>query len=406
MPVIVAAALGVAGIWRVQRLPQTTRFLLGLFVVILVYGLAIGATNKFAAVYEFAGYAGLLAVFIFVRRLDIVPETIDNWIRFLVWAGVAVAAYSWVQFLVVPPWDAKWMVWSEMGSIGKPEPLKVRVFSTLAAPGPAATFLAFALVPAAMLKTWRTRLSWLAPGIILSAFLLTMVRTQWIALAVMLLAWAVLSTGRSRVRLTAIVLLFSGIGFLAVPLMPGGDRIAARMDSFTELEEDRSLQARTEFGKFALASLYSQPLGVGFGTAGSSVRLNSGETLTVVFDNGVLYILTVLGWGFGLVLLIGIVGFSWYLYTLARQTSGTEVAPYAKLAFVLFLGRAASLASGNSFEGDVVLILAALVAAAMVLATSQRVRRFEAVEHNVHRATRNQSRLPVRPLRRPTLRPR
>lgn len=367
MPLLVAMTMAPVGLKRISCLSAGERQGLFALFALLVYALALGATNAFAAAHEFAGYIGLLSVFLYFRSLRIDPKVVDGWIRTLVWAGIAVAIYGWLQFLFVPPWDARWMIWSEMGSIGRPEPMNVRLFSTLASPGPAATFLAFALLPACVNKRWRTRLSWGAPMIILSAFLLTMVRTQWISFALMFIAWGILSTGKSRVKLALTLVFLGGLAFLAIPLLPGGERISGRLDTFADIGDDRSLEARAAFSQLALSQISSDPLGQGFGTAGSSVRLSSGEELTIVFDNGVLYFFSVFGWLGGTFSLLFVIGLCLRLRALAVRTKGSEVERFAMLAFVLFLGRAASLASGNSFENDVVLILAALIGVAFGL---------------------------------------
>ena len=57
-----------------------------------------------------------------------------------VWGAAAVGVYGIYQFLVAPPWDAFWLqnVTKRFTdpSFGRPEPIMIRIWSTLNAPGP------------------------------------------------------------------------------------------------------------------------------------------------------------------------------------------------------------------------------------------------------------------------------
>ena len=54
--------------------------------------------------------------------------------------------YGIFQYLDPPSWDRDWMINSAMDSIGEPEPLMVRVFGTLNAPGVYGLWIAALLV--------------------------------------------------------------------------------------------------------------------------------------------------------------------------------------------------------------------------------------------------------------------
>ena len=91
-------------------------------------------------------------------------------------AVIVLGAYGVIQFIMPAPWDAFWMVQSGMSSIGHPVPFRVRVFSTLNAPGPFAMTMMAGLM---ILFDGRNTLSKIAilPGY--AAFLLAIVRGAW-----------------------------------------------------------------------------------------------------------------------------------------------------------------------------------------------------------------------------------
>ncbi|MEO1591177.1 MAG: O-antigen ligase domain-containing protein, partial [Cyanobacteria bacterium J06632_22] len=66
--------------------------------------------------------------------------------RCFLWGVLVMGSYGLFQYLVAPGWDRYWMVNSEMPVIGSPEPLQVRVFSTLNSPGPFAQVMSAGLI--------------------------------------------------------------------------------------------------------------------------------------------------------------------------------------------------------------------------------------------------------------------
>ncbi|MFW5698984.1 MAG: hypothetical protein ACOCYN_03940, partial [Planctomycetota bacterium] len=77
----------------------------------------------------------VLALLVLACAVALRPDraTTDRWLRVLGIVAVGVATYGWFQFLFAPPWDTMWMRSSGMMSIGRPEPMQIRVFATLAA---------------------------------------------------------------------------------------------------------------------------------------------------------------------------------------------------------------------------------------------------------------------------------
>jgi len=151
------------------------------------------------------------------------------------------AAYGIYQFFFVPNWDALWMRNVEMTSIGQPEPMQVRVFSTLNSPGPFAAFLMFGLT---LLLAHRSPLKWLGLGLGVAALALTMVRTSWIGLVVCF--GYVLAVAPRQMQLS--LLSFAAIGLLVAPMVlvvpQINEVLSQRFASLFELTRDTSYGER------------------------------------------------------------------------------------------------------------------------------------------------------------------
>lgn len=205
------------------------------------------------------------------------------------WAVLLLGLYGVVQFFVVPPWDAMWMSASGMNSIGKPFPFEVRVFGTMDAPGPFAMFLMAGLVIMFGARGLVSKLA-ILPGFL--AFLLTIVRGAWGGWVLAISYSAMRARSSSRKQLIGSIALALAI---TIPLaMTGeiGERTGARMESFSRLGEDGSLNARTQMYQEMGAKALFNPIGEGLG----------GQT----HDSGIINVLWLLGWPGGLLYLTGL----------------------------------------------------------------------------------------------------
>ena len=222
---------------------------------------------------------------------------------------LVMGVYGLIQFFVLPPWDALWMERSGMHSIGRAEPMEVRVFSTLSAPGPFATILWAGLL---LVFDARSTLGTLSavPGYI--AFLLSLVRSAWGGWMVGMSALVWRFPGRLRTRLVAIMVV---LGILIVPIAITGEiaeTTGARLESFSSLQDDHSLTERQTMYQQVTGEVLFNPIGMGIGSA--------------LYDSGFVTILWQLGW-FGGALYLG--GLLWLLYNavfLARPAPNDQFA--------------------------------------------------------------------------------
>ena len=331
-----------------------------LALVALTAGVAVG---MFVSPPMLALYAGLTWVAPVLCGLYVVihPEHHDQFERALLPALLAglivVGVYGVAQFVSPPLWDRLWMTNSRMDSIGQPFPYKVRVFSTLNAPGPLAQFASAALlilVAQRSMLRWPS-IAWPAFAVGLSVFLLSLARSAWLGFSVGLAALLLVAAGRTRRTAIAIV----GIGataLLAISMAPlptaldsMREAIASRITSMSDLSMDDSFRARRYLIPAVLADISERPLGSGLGaTLVGGARGTASSRLAdqgLYLDNGVLEILLVLGWFGGALFLCTITGG----LALAVRRAWTHRATFGYVGALIALYT--QLAGGTIFAG-------------------------------------------------------
>ncbi len=262
--------------------------------------------------------------------------------------GVLVmGVYGLWQFFDPPAWDRYWMISSQMGTIGLPEPYMVRVYSTMNSPQP----FAMVMVPGLLLLlTRRGSVHWAAgvPGY--GAFVLSMVRTAWLSWVIGFLTFAFYIKGRAARRLIAICT--APIALMAAALLfePVQSRLIERGGSFGELDADLSFQQRLNIFQMMLDFAATRPLGYGVGTTGASTQLNqSGEHHPRVVDSGLLDVALQLGLPGGLAYMTGVV---LLLLSIVRAREGTRD-DVARASRATAVGIFAAMLSLNTLAGGI-----------------------------------------------------
>jgi hypothetical protein len=154
--------------------------------------------------------------------------------------------------------------------------------------------------------------------------LLSLARTAWGGWLVALLF---ILTQRGHFRSRVFVTL-AAAALLILPLFavrPVADTINPRLQTFTEIRQDNSFRARTEFYAEFLPQAFSNVMGEGLGSTGLGTKL-SNEQATLgeygSFDSGVMEIPLVLGWP-GTMLYIG--GLIWLLVYAFRNSNPEDL---------------------------------------------------------------------------------
>lgn len=235
--------------------------------------------------------------------------------RTFTWCMLVIGLYGIAQFFLVPPWDAFWMIESEMNSIGHPYPMEIRIFGTLDSPGPFATVMLTGVI---LLFSRTTLFSLLSavPGYV--SFLLCMVRGAWLGWVIALGTLIVRLKGTARLRLVAFA---GGVALLAVPLIltlgPIGEVTGSRMSTLTDVQSDGSFQERMNLYTETLWVALTSPMGHGLGSRG--------------IDSGVVEMLWEFGW-------LGTTLYVFGLYLILRNAmKSTDTFAIAALAVVLSL---------------------------------------------------------------------
>lgn len=248
----------------------------------VIYGYIVGLTkvDSFRATMILLDWICplLMALFVLARWRDY-PRLRSVFRTAFVWGVLIMGCYGIYQFFAAPPWDVLWMEGSQMLSAGKPEPLGIRVFSMLNAPGPFAMILMAGLILLFDSKGPIGRVA-AVPGYL--AFLLSLVRGAWGGW-VLALSYSLLRLqNASRGRVLAILAL---VACLTIPLALSGDigdRTGARMETFGDIEQDNSLQERQLMYSYMVTELLFNPIGQGMGAR--------------TFDSGFVTIVYQFGW--------------------------------------------------------------------------------------------------------------
>jgi hypothetical protein len=252
--------------------------------------------------------------------------------------GVLVmGAYGVYQYCSPPPWDVYWWQSLPTGtpeSFGRAIKFQVRVWSTLNAPAPfAAVMCVGLLVNLVSTSPWKPICNLAG----LSALVLSMSRTEWLACALGLLF--ILYRGNRAFVLKTI----GGLALIAVaciPLLsvgPTQKMIAQRIQSFQHLGKDDSFQTRSEMYDRLSGDIMREPFGRGV----SSATTYDGYAL----DSGPLRLLLnfgILGTGFYLLGLLQL------LFTLVPWHCMDDPIPAACAA--VLISSLAKLISASPFE--------------------------------------------------------
>jgi hypothetical protein len=240
------------------------------------------------------------------------------------WGVTVMGAYGVVQYLTAPAWDRLWLIQQETEVFGTPEPLGIRVFSTMASPQPFACVMAAGLI---LLLSNRGGGRFLAAGVGYLSLLLSLARSGWLGWMVSLVLYFPSLKQRLQIQL---ILTLLAITILVLPLTtvePFADVINSRISTLFNLQQDTSYNARMTGYSDALGLALTQVTGQGL--AGSIISDTLGAN-----DSGILTLLFLLGW-LGTLPYMG--GLVLLLLAIARKQEGGDDA-FAAAARAVALG--------------------------------------------------------------------
>jgi len=349
---------------RIGRLPKPLLVCLWLWFGGFAFALGVGALagNAVASVYSFVQFI-LPALFaIWLATSGIPPETLyARLANFLLWLSVPLALYAALQFVAIPPWDAQWMHDAGMTFIGIPEPYQLRPFSTTNGPPQFADFLVAVIVLNLPRLRRPTPILVVQLALCVGTLALTMVRADWITLAVGVLCYIALSP--QRLRNFTLIAVIAGVGAVLIVnassllgSSAAGAALQSRFSTFNDLGNDYSVNERQSYFGDTLNEALEQPIGQGLGVTGSAARLSQGGA-DRPYDDG--YIARFVEMGFfgmacylGTVLLgIGIAFKRWIVFTRAGANEDASVVAALVSMQLMLLVLDASIDHHTNFTG-------------------------------------------------------
>ncbi|QNV55983.1 hypothetical protein GMA19_01136 [Paenibacillus polymyxa E681] len=351
-PLLVSSMLIIPVLRGIHQAEKPLTRIVVFFGIELAYGSVVGLfKNGIVFAYDLANYVVPLILLPYLAIKPMKAKELDRLLYSYANIAVLVAIYGIIQYLTVPPWDAFWMNHVEMNSIGVPEPLQIRVFSSMNSPGPCAIFLAMALVPMLMEKRWRGTLGWIGILLTVVCLLITLVRSAWLIAFVMLLAYILSSSSKGKWKTLFQLAIVGLLLYIIVPKLPGAEGLVARMQTLTDIQQDHSYNERLDLLHTMLPAIVGNPVGQGIGSVGIGTKLDNGGDLGElgIMDNG--YIAIFLTFGiFGAFFFFGGL-FVIIKRLLARIAARDASQPYIRLALATWAGAVASLISDNGFPG-------------------------------------------------------
>lgn len=206
------------------------------------------------------------------------PAYRQNLQRTLTWGVLVLGSYGIGQYLIAPEWDRTWLINTNLNTMGKPEPLGLRVWSTLNSPEPFAAIMAGCLL---LLFTDRSPLQLPAAIVGYLSFLLCAVRSGWLGWLAGSIALMVSLKPKLQLRLSLVLVV---LALVLVPLaqVEPFAQLSSRLDTFSNLENDQSAIDRQQSYNASIDAALTSFIGQGI----------SGQKL----DSAILSMLFELGW--------------------------------------------------------------------------------------------------------------
>ncbi|NEP56470.1 MAG: O-antigen ligase domain-containing protein [Symploca sp. SIO2G7] len=252
------------------------------------YGFLIGLAqiSPVAATLGFLGWLNpiLFGFHLFINWRDY-PSYCQNIQRTFLWGVLVMGAYGIWQYLVAPEWDCFWLINTEILSMGTPEPMGIRVWSTMNAPQPFGVVMMAGLL---LLMCPQSALRIPAAGAGFLSFLLSSARACWIGWIAGVFIF--LPSLKESLQMRLIVSMMVGI-LLIVPLAtiePFNSAIAPRIESLSNTKDDTSLEDRSEGYNELLDIALFEFVGRGVGSVieHGSIGSNDSGFLSQLFSLG------------------------------------------------------------------------------------------------------------------------
>lgn len=199
--------------------------------------------------------------------------------------GTLVAGlYGVIQYFAIPAWDAAWMRTVDMVTIGKPEPMEVRVFSMMNSPQVLAAFLMVGV-----LLAYRLRSPWKYPILLagIASLALSFARSAWIGLLAGLTLYAFRAAPKERLRTITATFGCAALVLVALNVPQVSEALSTRFTTFEDLAHDQSALDRRDTYSQVIEILRRSPTGIGLGVdSGMSDAENDSSIVATLLSLG------------------------------------------------------------------------------------------------------------------------
>jgi hypothetical protein len=216
------------------------------------------------------------------------PKLSQNIQRTFVWGVLVMGSYGIYQYLVAPVWDRFWLTNAPNPTYGTPEPLGIRVWSTMMIPQ---KFAAMMMAGLLLLFSDRGKLRNPATVVGYLAFLLTSVRAAWLSWFAGFLIFIFSLKARLQMRLIVSIMVAILFFLPLTTIEPFSTVIGSRLASFSNTQNDTSYAARLQGSQELLNTAISEFFGRGLGS-----KLEGDTSGLASYDNGLMVMLLSLGW--------------------------------------------------------------------------------------------------------------
>jgi len=165
---------------------------------------------------------------------SIYPDFRKKFEQTFVWGVIVMGVYGIVQYMIAPEWDRYWLLSTEMASAGMPEPMGIRVWSTMNSPGSFAIVMMSGLL---LLFASRGNLYFFAalPGYL--SFLLSSVRAAWGGWFMGLITLAIFVKSSVQIRMIVIIITMLLLILPFATVEPFSPIISERLETFSDIEK-------------------------------------------------------------------------------------------------------------------------------------------------------------------------
>ncbi len=340
----------------IRKPPKTYKLVDACFFVSIysiAYGFVIGCIQtRFSS--ALLATLGMLVPVLFGYHLysnwENYPNYRQSMQRIFTWGVLIMGLYGVFQYLIAPEWDKLWLknLWGEdilaLGSaFGTPEPLGIRVWSTMNSP---LSFSVTMMAGLVLLFSSESLIRFPASACGYLSFLLAQARTAWGGWIFCLFAliFSLKQSLQIKLFLTLGLLVLCALPLLTIE--PFSTEIASRFETFQNLENDGSGNSRMETYRVITPILFSNILGYGIANIPDTGRVLDSSVLIIFIYLGIL--VGTLYFGGFLVLLLYLASSK---VTRNDQFSKSSFAIASSALFMAFLGPVFEGSSGTIFWG-------------------------------------------------------